>query len=196
MAPPVTSTRDRILDGAAEVMRARGLAHTTTKEIARASGYSEATLYKLFTDKVELFLCVLMERLPQIGLVRDELSTRVGHGTVKDTLREAAEQMLDFYTASFPISASVFADADLLVRHRDGVLSRGASPVKVNHAIADYLRAEQHAGRIAGSVRPDAVAAALVGACFQRAFLIAFTGEKPTRAERQVWLTDLLATVI
>ncbi|MGH3995405.1 MAG: helix-turn-helix domain-containing protein, partial [Pseudonocardiaceae bacterium] len=36
------STRDRILDGAAEVMRTRGLANTTTKEIAKAAGLSEA----------------------------------------------------------------------------------------------------------------------------------------------------------
>ena len=43
------TTRDAILDGALEVMRARGLARTTTKEIARASGFSEATLDKLFT---------------------------------------------------------------------------------------------------------------------------------------------------
>lgn len=196
MPSPATTTRDRILDGAAEVMRTRGLAHTTTKEIARAAGYSEATLYKLFTDKVELFLCVLTERLPSIGLVRDELSARVGNNTVEGTLREAVEQILAFYTASFPMSASVFADADLLARHRDGVLSRGAGPAKVNQAVADYLRAEQRAGRVGPRARPDAIASALVGACFQRAFLQAFTGESPTEEQQRRFTADLLATLL
>ena len=53
---------------ALHVMPTRGLARTTTKEIARAAGYSEATLYKLFDDKFDLFLCVLAERLPTIAV--------------------------------------------------------------------------------------------------------------------------------
>ncbi|HEX4258089.1 MAG TPA: helix-turn-helix domain-containing protein, partial [Streptosporangiaceae bacterium] len=47
----MADTRDRILDAATHVMRTRGFARTTTKEIARAAGYSEATLYKHFQDK-------------------------------------------------------------------------------------------------------------------------------------------------
>src|ERR1700760_4013925 len=67
-------TRDRILDAAAHVMRTRGFARTTPKEIARAAGYSEATLYKHFTDKTDLFLAVLKERLPSLGSTLGALS--------------------------------------------------------------------------------------------------------------------------
>ncbi len=63
----MTDTRDRILDAATHVMRTRGFARTTTKEIARAAGYSEATLYKHFQDKTDLFLAVLKERLPTVS---------------------------------------------------------------------------------------------------------------------------------
>ena len=62
----MADTRDRILDAAAHVMRTRGFARTTTREIARAAGYSEATLYKHFQDKTDLFLAVLKERLPSL----------------------------------------------------------------------------------------------------------------------------------
>lgn len=195
-AGKAASTRDRLLDGAFEVMRVRGLAHTTTKQIARAAGYSEATLYKTFADKVDLFLCVLAERLPRVDLVSGDLADRVGHGTVADTLRRTGEQVLAFYAASFPISASVFADASLLVRYRDGVLARGRGPATVNHAVADYLRAEQRAGRIAPDARPDALAAALVGGCFQRAFLQAFTGEVATEEQRSAFVADLVETFL
>ena len=67
-------TRDRILDAAAHVMRTLGFARTTTKEIARAAGYSEATLYKHFQDKTDLFLAVLKERLPSLGSTLSALS--------------------------------------------------------------------------------------------------------------------------
>ena len=44
-------------------------------------------------------------------------------------------------------------------------------------ALADYLRAEQRLGGLTGKARPDMLAALLLGACFQRAFLIEFEGE-------------------
>src|ERR1700723_2853279 len=71
------NTRDRILDAAAHVMRTRGFARTTTKEIARAAGYSEATLYKHFLDKTDLFLAVLKERLPSLGSTLSALSAAI-----------------------------------------------------------------------------------------------------------------------
>lgn len=190
------STRDRILDGAARVMAERGLAHTTTKEIARAAGYSEATLYKIFEDKVELFLCVLTERLPRIDLVSGDLADQVGGESVGQVLRRAGTQALEFYLASFPISASVFADAGLLTRHRDAVLARGSGPAGVVTAVAEYLRAEQSAGRVSPDARPDAVAAALIGACFQRAFLITFSGEEVGESEQAEFVADLVASLV
>ena len=73
----MADTRDRILDAAAHVMRTRGFARTTTKEIARAAGYSEATLYKHFQDKTDLFLAVLKERLPSLGGTLGALSAGI-----------------------------------------------------------------------------------------------------------------------
>ena len=57
-------TRERIVEAAERVMRERGLARGTTKEIARAAGYSEGTLYKHFESKEDLFLAMLTERFP------------------------------------------------------------------------------------------------------------------------------------
>jgi AcrR family transcriptional regulator len=70
------TARERFLDGAAEVLRSRGFAAATTKEIASAAGLSEAMLYKVFRDKVDLFLGVLTERLPRVALVRDGSPSR------------------------------------------------------------------------------------------------------------------------
>src|SRR4029453_8294230 len=59
---PTTSPAEHILDSAMHVMHARGLARTTTREIAQAAGLSEAALYRHFTVKSDIFLCVLAER--------------------------------------------------------------------------------------------------------------------------------------
>jgi AcrR family transcriptional regulator len=170
------TTRDRILDAAAHVMHTRGLARATTKEIAKAAGYSEAALYKHFPDKTGIFLAVLTERAPSnLGPLLAGLSNRVGQGTVQSTLEEVARAALDFYGQGFPMAASLFSEPRLLAAHREALRQRNAGPQHVGIALAAYLAAEQKIGRIHPDADPRAAAALLLGACLQHAFLSHFT---------------------
>ncbi|OLT49000.1 hypothetical protein BJF85_11205 [Saccharomonospora sp. CUA-673] len=170
------ATRDDILEAAASVMRERGYAHATTKEIARAAGFSEALLYKHFRDKTEIFVAVLTERLPGLSVLQ-ALPDRVGRGAVRATLVEVAQAALGFYAATFPIAVSVFSSRALLEAHRRRLAELGAGgPGVPRRELAAYLRAEQEQGRLARAADPDAGAALLLGACFQAAMLGAFEG--------------------
>ncbi|TDC74097.1 TetR/AcrR family transcriptional regulator [Streptomyces hainanensis] len=161
------STRERILDAAAEILRTRGVAQATTKEIARASSVSEPTLYKYFGDKEGLLLAVLQERLP--GLSRT--AVRPGEGDVVGNLTEFAHALLDFYQRSIPMLGALLADPQRMASHRDAMARHGGGPDRPVTGFADYLRQEQAGGRIAEDADPDAVAALLVGSCFMEAFL-------------------------
>ena len=180
------STRDRILDGAAKVIRERGVANATTKQIARAAQFSEATLYKIFDDKIDIFLAVLNERLPRFSPVQEGPTARVGRSTVQRNLATFAAEALLFYAEVFPIGASLFSDPDLLARYREALAARGTGPHTVSDAMAEYLRAEQRGGRIAPDADPDATAMLLVGGCYHRAFLLTFAGQtiSPVMARR------------
>lgn len=184
------SSRDRILDGAAEVMRRRGLARSTTKEIAKAAGLSEAMLYKLFQDKVDIFLAVLTERLPQVAVVSDGPDTHVGRD-LPASIRRLASELVSFYRESFPIAASVFSDPELLARHREQLRERETGPQVTVEAVTDYLSAEQKAGRISPAARPRTVAELLVGACLHRAFLISFADEPATAGDIERFAADI-----
>ncbi len=61
-------TRERIIDAARAVMLNKGLVRATTKEIARAAGVSEGTIYNYFANKEEL-----------IPLHPDAIAVRVCH---------------------------------------------------------------------------------------------------------------------
>ena len=176
------STRDRILDAAASVLRERGIARATTKEIARAAGCSEALLYKYFADKQELFLGVLGERAPALD-PPDEL---VGRGTVTANVTTLVRQLLAFYTRSFPMAASILGAPELLAAHRDGVSRRGVGPEGPARQVQAYLDAEVADGRLAGDVDTEAVARALAGAALFEAFLATYAGmtEVPDTAGR------------
>jgi AcrR family transcriptional regulator len=169
------STRDRMLDAAAHVMRTRGLARATTKEIAKAAGYSEAALYKHFRDKTDIFLAVLAERVPgTFSAVLANLAERIGEGCVQDTLAEIARAALGFYHETFVMAASVFAEPRLLAAHRAAVRERDAGPHHISDTVANYIEAEQNRGRLRVDADPRAAANLLLGACFQHAFLNRF----------------------
>ena len=177
-------TRERIVEAAERVAREKGLARSTTKEIARAAGYSEGTLYKHFESKEDLFLAVLAERFPTFVALVEELPARVGQGTLRETLEEVASNALAFYGEIVPMAASIFSEPGLLARHREGLRKRGAGPWIVNEALAAYLDAEERLGRVREDADPEAAAAMLLGACYQRAFFRSFLGEDvPTEGE-------------
>ncbi len=173
------STRDRILDAAADVMTRLGLARATTKEIARAAGCSEALLYKHFREKEEIFLGVLKNRLPNLTATLATLPAKAGTGSVRERLIEVVDLAVRFYEGGLAIGSSMLGDPELVRRHRDWLVSRGVGPQMANRWLADYLRAEQKEGRVAGGVDADAAAALLLGASYQRAFLLRLMGEEP-----------------
>lgn len=190
------STRDRILDAAYEVMRTAGLARATTKEIARAAGFSEATLYKHFVDKTDLFVHVLAERLPAFLPVVDELSAAPERSGVGDNLRRIARAALDFYAESFPIAASVFSEPRVMAAHREGLRRTGAGPAGPNRAVTAYLTVERDRGRIAADADLDAAASLLLGACLQHAFLSHFGADGRSSDEVAAALATTLARAL
>jgi AcrR family transcriptional regulator len=186
-----------MLDAAEHVLRTRGIAQATTKHIAAQAGFSEAALYKHFQDKADLFLAVLRERSPSdFGSLLEALSDQVGRGTVAATVQAVAQAALDFYLDTFPMAVSVFSDVRLLAAHRDAVVARGAGPRSPTTVLSAYFEAERQAGRIDQKTDPHAAASLLLGACFQHAFLVHFSGDDPNEEFTRDFAARLTATLL
>ncbi|RKN45775.1 TetR/AcrR family transcriptional regulator [Streptomyces hoynatensis] len=170
-------TPERLLDAAERLMRSVGLANATTKAIAREAGCSEAALYKHFANKEELFVRVLTERSRNAGPLLAELTADPGGRSVEECLTEIARRAALFYADAMPMAASLFAEPALLGRHREGLREIGRGPHMVLDALTRYLRRERERGRVSPEADPYAAAALLLGACFQRAFFLHFSGE-------------------
>ncbi|MFC4907867.1 TetR/AcrR family transcriptional regulator [Actinomadura gamaensis] len=176
----MTTARERLLDALAEIMRTRGLAEATTKEIARVAGCSEALLYKHFRDKEELMLCVLRERMPPFT---HRLTP--GDGTVPENLVATVHGGLRFYRRAFPMMAGMLAQPRVMAATRESLAKYGAGPQEPIARVAAYLDAEIKLGRVRADANASSVAALLVGATFQQGFLLFFTSgpEGPEPAE-------------
>ncbi|SFB51678.1 transcriptional regulator, TetR family [Amycolatopsis marina] len=191
------STRDKILDAAAELIGDRGLARATTKEIAKAAGYSEGTLYKHFDSKTDLFVAVLAERAQgDLGAALRRLHDRGDQDDLATALRDVAVAAVRFYRQGFPMAASLFAEPDLLAAHRADLAAREVGPHLVVRALSGYLADCRERGEVAEKTDVDAAAAMLLGACFQRAFLAHFTGPDDDPDSAKAFAASLVNTMI
>ena len=139
---------------------------------------------------------MLRERFPPFIATLAQLSERIGREPVRETMTEIARAAIAFYEQAIPMAASLFSEPALLARHREGLRRGGGGPHQGNKAVAAYLRAEQGLGRVSGRVNPEAAAAMLLGACFQRAFLRDFVGEESVSQSDEQFVEDLAQALL
>ena len=170
-------TRSSILEAAERVIRDRGMAQTTTKEIAREARCAEGSIYRYFEDKHALMTEIIGSRYSGFFQFVESLPHRAGTGTVGATLEEVARKSIDFYRGIVPMACGAIADRELLHQHRDFFERNRSGPMKFVRSLTQYLRKEQRGGRIAPSAAPDLVAHVFLGSCFAHAFLGEFLGD-------------------
>jgi AcrR family transcriptional regulator len=185
-------TRQQIMDAVEKLIQLRGLARVTIKEIARETGLSEGGLYRHFEHKEDVFLAVLENRLRVLADLLDERLT--GTGTVSHNLRDICLGLISYYEHLVPLTASFFADTDLLVRFRD-LLQRIGGPERLHDHVAAYIEMEQRLGRIASELAAFSFAALLLGPLFQYAFLRKLTGGDPFGTTDRHFVESLLQTL-
>ncbi len=190
------STRDRILDVTADLMRSGGLAALTTREIARAAGLTEAALYRHFKNKEDLLTSALAERLPVFIGILNELPQQIGQVSVADNLRRVAEAAVPFYRQAMPMLSAIFSDPNLLARHRAWASETGFGPHKANVVLAAYLVGERELGRVSPEFNADAAAALLLGGCLQRAFFDEFLGRASDTPAVAAYAAGLVETLL
>jgi AcrR family transcriptional regulator len=188
------NTRQHILEAIERVIQSRGLARATTKEIAREAGCAEGTLYKHFHDKEDMFLAVIQEHLPDFVLKLSE--ENAGKRSLNASLQEIALAAIRYYEQLIPLAVSLFADSELIERHRKWMQEQNTGPQRIYERITAYIKAEQRQGRIADSLDAFSAASLLLGPCFQYAFLRYFTGAEPFPLTDAQFVVDTVTTLM
>jgi len=186
-------TRQHLLETAERVLQQRGLARVTTRDITRAAGVADGTLYVHFPHKEDLFMAIIQRHLPAfVPTVQPE---QAGTQPLRASLEAIGLAAVRYYGELIPLGASLFADPSLLLRHQAWMAEHG-SPEQIYQHVAAYIVAEQHHGRIRQDYEPRDVAATLLGPCFQYAFLRHFLGRDPFGQSEQEFVTSVLAPLL
>ena len=172
-----TELRSELIDAAARLLRTRGVASLTTREIAREAGCSDGALYTHFPTKSDLLMAVCEERLPDLRGEIGSLVSRVGSSTVERNLEAIIHTTQAFMAELIPITNAVASDPELRARHRERFVGGVIPPRRTIDALADYIAAEQRIGRVDHRISPRVFASLLTGACFSAASVEYVFGE-------------------
>jgi AcrR family transcriptional regulator len=187
-------TRERILDAARQVIEERGAARMTTKEIARAAGVAEGTLFKYFDRKDDLLLAAVQAHVPAfVAVVQPE---QAGTHPLNEQLQIIVQAAITYYAQLIPLTIALFCDAAVLARHREWMQVQQAGPQAIYEAVAAYIAAEQRLGRLDAQHDEMSVAALVLGPAYQYAFLRYFMGANPLPTSDQQFVANLVQTLL
>lgn len=157
-APTPESLRDAILKASEHLFSRHGYEGTSLRDIGHASGVSIGLIHYHFDTKERLYGAV-RERVIARYLEARQKAAPVGVGTVAETIRGATAHYLAFID-EMPSLTRLTAWARL-----EGRAEPVAAQTDLIDRLADFLRAEQTAGRIKAGVNIDLLLFAWGGMC-------------------------------
>jgi AcrR family transcriptional regulator len=164
---PPAGGREAILAAALRLLRERGIARVTSREVAALAGVSEASVFYHYKDRAGLLQAVFEHGLEPL----QALASRGGlaGADLHDVLTRYAHTLDGFLDQALPVMAAAQSDTALRDAMAAYMTEQDLGPHRGVGALVDSLAAEQAAGRVRTGVDPRAVAMLFVGACYTRA---------------------------
>jgi AcrR family transcriptional regulator len=164
---PPAGGREAILSAALQLLRERGIARVTSREVAALAGVSEASVFYHYKDRAGLLQAVFEQGLePLQALASGRRLAGVG---LQEVLTQYAHTLDRFLDQALPVMAAAQSDTALRDAMAAYMTEQDLGPHRGVAALGEYLAAEQAAGRVRAGVDPRAVAMLFVGACYTRA---------------------------
>jgi AcrR family transcriptional regulator len=164
---PPAGGREAILAAALRLLRERGIARVTSRDVAALAGVSEASVFYHYKDRAGLLRAVFEQGL-------EPLQALAGGGglagaDLHDALARFAGTLDRFLDQALPVIAAAQSDRALRDALAGYMTEQDLGPHRGVATLGRYLAAEQAAGRVRADVDPRAVAMLFVGACYMRA---------------------------
>jgi AcrR family transcriptional regulator len=188
MARTPKITNEQILDAAREIFLQQGFG-ASTLEIAQKAGISEASIFKRFSTKEELFFASMgiPERPPWV----QELDSLSGKGNLKENLIHLCLQTLEFHRQVMPRLMMLKARGNLLPEMASVIKSKPIREVKV---FTNFLAQEIEQGRLRSS-DPQTIAMILLGSLMNYVFLEQMHPAEVIKIEEAIFVQNLVDIV-
>ncbi len=165
---PPAGGREAILKAALGLLRERGIARLTTREVAARAGVSEASVFYHYRDRAGLLQAVFEEGLDPLVALKD--AGEISGPDRRKVLKRLGEAIEAFLEQALPVLTAAQSDAELADELATYMRVNDLGPHRGVNALGEYLAAQQRDGLIRPDIDPDAVASTFVGTCLMRAF--------------------------
>jgi AcrR family transcriptional regulator len=155
--------RNHLVQVTQRLLAAHGLTGLTTRLIAKEAEVSDGVLYNHFTDKDELVITALSDRITD--LVRRHLDNcpEPGEQDLRSGLARLARLSLQFQTETLPLVSALLSRPELIHQLLEHLHANEPGPHLLWRRIICYIEAEQQLGTVAADVDPLTVVQVLFG---------------------------------
>ncbi|HEU5079986.1 MAG TPA: TetR/AcrR family transcriptional regulator [Opitutaceae bacterium] len=158
-----TSTRSRILAGAAQVFARDGIEGATTREIARVAGVNEVTLFRHFKTKDNLLAAVVGENFGPAAAAYQMDPIKVTDD-LRNDLVEIAKSFDKLITSNLPLVRTMLGELQRYQAHECQVVKGLFFPLKT--ALHHRLASAHAAGQLKPATSLDILADLFVAMVF------------------------------
>jgi AcrR family transcriptional regulator len=170
---PPSGGREAILTETLALLREKGIARLTTREVAARAGVSEASVFYHYTDRAGLLQAVFAAGLAPLKALNARGIEGPDHLDVLTQLGAAVEQFLE---QVFPVLIAAQSDVELRESLATYMAENDLGPHRGVESLRSYLAAEQDAGRVRPDIDPAAVAMMLISSSLMRVFVRSYSG--------------------
>jgi AcrR family transcriptional regulator len=159
---PEDETKQRIIQGAAQVFAQKGYEGATTREIAAAAGVNEVTLFRHFGNKKNIFMAVIerFSALPGLeAAMQDQLT-----GDYRQDLTMLGTHFLQTLLKRRKAILMSLCSAERLPEIRDVVAQ---TPTQQQQMLSNYLQQQIERGTVRDLPSPELAAKMFFGMIFE-----------------------------
>lgn len=173
-------SEDELLAAARAVFLEKGIA-ATTADVANRCGVSEATVFRRFPTKTELFRNALVFRPPDWI---EDLPDLAGQGDPHDLMAALVRRIAEFYRKVLPLASLALIDPEASWHERRQLMRQTALA-----RLLEFFKREQQTGRL--KLEPQFAARLFASAIASHVLLGAFSAELGDEAAFFEQLADL-----
>jgi AcrR family transcriptional regulator len=187
---PPSGGREEILRATHDLLRERGMAKLTTREVAERAGVSEGSVFYHFEDRFGLLKAVFERALGPLHL--DEIDP-TADDDLRTTITGMSESIETFLNASLDVMMAAQSDAGLRDSLHAYMLESDYGPHRGIAGIGAYVAMKQQAGVIRADVDHKVIASMIVNDGFQRAAVPKLIGSHKGIQPRPAFIDTLMA---
>lgn len=175
-------TSQKIIDAAMILVRDRGYVATTTKEIARAAGVNECTLFRKFKNKKDIVLQGVSQAQWRAGVTQDIFKQVTWN--LQTDVEMFMRAYMDRMTPDF-VNLSIGLRAPQLYEETSPMIMK--VPQAFLTSFTDYLKQMYERGKIA-QADFEALSLTIFSATFGYTFLSASFGDRLSQVEKEDYI--------